>query len=404
MKTHSIIRLCPCPEYEIEKMQCWLQDMAAQGWLLTEDSFFLGFAVFEKTGPRRLRYRLDAAPKPATLFNGRDEPDDHARALNEEFGWEYVTRRGQFYIYRTEDPNVPELHTDPAIQEETIRVLSKRLRSNLLGSIFEAVFLGWLYFGFMVMIFTTFLGTPMVVWGLGMLVTAWCSQLHRLLRLGNMSKRLREGRTLTEKAQYTGRAQLYRVWKVLCVVLPIAWFLCLGVTYANQESIPMEDYSSPLPFATIEDLFPGAEVTYYDNFIDSYVKEYSDILTPETYEIREYADTLTLPDGTKSYGILHVNYHRTVSPILAQRLCWEYEKHYDRQNSLFSDEERTYIELGDIGADFAVCYRYDGSAYFIIRVDNEMVRGLFHFRDYNTDADLQRFCRVMAQSFKEDNQ
>lgn len=402
MNVNHILRLSPCPEYEIEKMQCWLEDMAAKGYILTSDSFFLGFAVFEKTSPRRMRYRLEAAPKSASLFNGHDDPDTRARELNKEFGWDYVTRRGQFYIYRTDQSSAPELHTDPQIQEETIQILSKRLRSNLLWGIIHTFILFWLYCGFMILIFTTFLGTPLIVWGLAMLGIAWVKQLYRVVRLYKIRKRLRAGHALTQKADYAKRASLYRVWSVGCAVLPIVWFFCLFTHFADSRSIAMEGCDQPLPYATIQNVLPEAQVRHTTDFIDSYVHEYSDILTPETYEMREYAD-YTLPDGSKGYGILHVNYHRTIAPFLAQRLCWEYGKHYGRQNDLFSDEEREYLELGDIGADFAVCYRYDHSTFFIIRVGSEMVRGLYNFYDYNSDADLQRFCRLMADSLKEEN-
>ena len=53
-----VYRLPPCPAYDIEGMESWLSDMAANGLLLSADGFFAGFAIFEKSEPRAVRYRL----------------------------------------------------------------------------------------------------------------------------------------------------------------------------------------------------------------------------------------------------------------------------------------------------------------------------------------------------------
>ena len=41
-----IWRLPPCPPYDVEGMESWLSDMAAQGWKLEPDDFFFGIASF----------------------------------------------------------------------------------------------------------------------------------------------------------------------------------------------------------------------------------------------------------------------------------------------------------------------------------------------------------------------
>ena len=55
-----LFRLPPCPPYDVEATESWLEDMAAQGWMLEKDSIFLGVAAFDKAEPASVRYRLEA--------------------------------------------------------------------------------------------------------------------------------------------------------------------------------------------------------------------------------------------------------------------------------------------------------------------------------------------------------
>ena len=40
-----IYRLTPCPARDMDTMEAWLEDMAAQGLFLTKDGFFCGFGI-----------------------------------------------------------------------------------------------------------------------------------------------------------------------------------------------------------------------------------------------------------------------------------------------------------------------------------------------------------------------
>ena len=111
-----IYRFVPCPAYRVEAIQTWLEDLAREGLILEKDTFLFGVVTFTRQSPRNYRYRLEATPDIPGIFNDYDTPDYRAVELNESFGWEYVTRYGQFYIYRCADPTAPELHTDPAVE------------------------------------------------------------------------------------------------------------------------------------------------------------------------------------------------------------------------------------------------------------------------------------------------
>ena len=45
-KPKYVLRLPPCPDYDVESTECWLTDLAREGLLLKKDGLFAGVAVF----------------------------------------------------------------------------------------------------------------------------------------------------------------------------------------------------------------------------------------------------------------------------------------------------------------------------------------------------------------------
>lgn len=130
--TRTVYRRPPCPSYDVEGTEAWLTDLAREGLLLESDGFFAGFAAFEKTAPTRVKYRLEAAQKHASLWSeDGGEPDEAQVELCAQYRWEYVARHGQFYIYRSDDPSARELNTDPKVQALALNAVKKRLVSDL---------------------------------------------------------------------------------------------------------------------------------------------------------------------------------------------------------------------------------------------------------------------------------
>lgn len=98
----------PCPLSDIEGLESWLGDMAAQG--LVPVTIGQNFARFRCSQPKAVRYRLNAKPAPETfLESAPGTPDGEERALAQECGWYYVTAVGDFFLYACEDSDAPEL-------------------------------------------------------------------------------------------------------------------------------------------------------------------------------------------------------------------------------------------------------------------------------------------------------
>ena len=119
----------PANVYDLAANETWLEDQAAQGWHLTG---MTGWgAAFEKGEPRSVRYRMQPVP-------GKEKqgPPEEVRALYAELGWAYVCNlSGIFRVWRCDNPAVPELDTDPVVQELGYGYLKRRMFWDLLTSL-----------------------------------------------------------------------------------------------------------------------------------------------------------------------------------------------------------------------------------------------------------------------------
>ena len=114
-----MILLVPYDCIETFAVQEWLDDQAKNGWQLKRLRSLT--ASFTKSEPRSTRYRLD----PLTA----EKYDDEILEAYAEQGWNYVCDSGghRFRVFRSDDPDVPELHTDH-------EVLRRAMRGGIIGN------------------------------------------------------------------------------------------------------------------------------------------------------------------------------------------------------------------------------------------------------------------------------
>ncbi len=111
-KEKLVKKYLPVEPFDMAGLEKWLSDMAAQG--LYVQKLNGEWAKF-RPGPAgsRVRYALDITG-PCDI--------DHERNENyAQMGWHYVTTLvNMYYVYYSEDPGAPELHTDPVTQSGTL--------------------------------------------------------------------------------------------------------------------------------------------------------------------------------------------------------------------------------------------------------------------------------------------
>lgn len=126
-------KLTPYECFEVDSIAGWLDEMSQNG-LQFRDKWG-PFCRFERA-PSSARYRVD--PGRMEL----DPTEEERIATYREFGWEYCSPYTRFAdVYRAEDPNAVELHTDPELLDGLVK---RTIRNRLLLCLLILVDL-WLF-------------------------------------------------------------------------------------------------------------------------------------------------------------------------------------------------------------------------------------------------------------------
>lgn len=397
---HHVYRLPPCPAYDVEGMESWLTDMAGRGLVLVEDGIFAGAGVFKRGGSENMKYRLEAAPKSTSMWaEDMGEPDPEAAALNGKYGWKYVAKRGEFYIYAASKQGARELNTDPAVQALTLTAVKKRR----IAATFQLFF--WLILYSALQIRDTFILT-MIQTGtwlflLGAFIVCWISgeALAEVIYLGRLQKKLFAGASLDHKKDWRKRTGFYYGKKCLRMVLICVWLFCLldrwNTHVLGEDKMRLEDYQGELPFADMEDLAGEGEYRFQRTRLGDewdYVKEWSDWLAPVNMTWREHG-AITWEDGITVTGGLYVDYHETISPQIAEWLAMEYYR-YDMRG-----KDSALLETPALAADYAAVYLNDVHFPTVVIQEDAIVIHVTFYQNYSEQRQipLEEWVEIVAE-------
>lgn len=312
-------RIPPCPDYDIRGTEAWLEDMALNGYILCQGhAFQYGLAYFETGEPRRIRYRITPAKKvPQRLATPNaypEPPDQQTLDFHSQFGWEYTTYRGQFWIFRCEDPTAPEMNTDPRVQAIALEMAEKRLRGHFISLLLYGLIATPGYFLLRLCTnlvehgFQSFWPLPIF---LILVCIAWLPGLLHIIRF---RKELKQGR-FPEKTTYLSPAKAHAqfiarflpfLWLIVCI-----WIVPRHITRTGDSLTP--ETAGELPYVTVSDLFPEAQVEYISASNSIYTWETDASLWTD---INEHF-RLTFPDGTAVTGLWELNRYDTAYDWIA---------------------------------------------------------------------------------------
>lgn len=370
-----VYRLPPCPAYDAVGTAEWLQDMAARGLHLEQDGLFAGVAVFRRGAPRAVRYRPAASLEPVGLWSaGGGEPDPEAVALGAECAWEYVGRRGDFFLYRTEDPQARELHTDPAVEALAVRAVRRRRLSSLLQLVFwMAIYPAVLFRGGALQTVLR-VGSGVALLSVALVLWLWAAALAEVVALGRRQRRLRAGVWETSRrrpARYFGRRAVQLALILVWVGLVLhGW----NVSMSEENQRALADYDGTPPFATMADFVAGPADYEEEHRDRNGVEAWSDLLAPACIRWTEHA-RVTGADGRSVEGGLRLEYYRMRSARLADWLAREWVRTDLRQ------DDAAPLAVPDL-ADFAAAYT--GTLHYptvVLRQGNQVVRAYFYQLD-----------------------
>lgn len=369
-------RIPPCSKYDIAGMESWLEDMAAKGLFLDRDGLFLGFATFVQSSPEQLRFRLEATDTPGGLFASTNDPEEEVIELHRMMGWQYRGRWGQFHIYVTGDPGAPELHTDPRVQALTIQGLNRFQRSQL-STVLWNIFLLYLFHGSVFFSLAAAWGLFLTVLALGWLLAFPANSLIHLIQMLRLKRQLKRGIPMAHRSDWKRRSwrhytALAADW-IIGIVLAFSILSLQGAEITGENRVALEDWTQPIPFATVEELFPEHTVREEAGLIDSDLAYWSNTLAADCYDCSEWREVVS-PDGESFSAYIQVWYYDTRWEWFADGLARELAQQFGGTfaDRLFTDREKPQPIPG-IDTDYAVYYDYYGKG-LILREGTTVIR------------------------------
>ena len=388
-------RFPPCPAYDVEGLESWLEDLAKQGLLLTKGGLFCGFLEFEKTAPRAMRYRLQPLPKPKFLEDRG--PHTEAVELAEAYGWEYLCIIGDFAVYGTADPDVRELDTDPQVQAVALKQLYKRKRNGIL------ITAAWVVFALAIVVYygpvSFFLSRNLWYnWTSAAILALFPFVAFRELK---QLKELKQKLALGEPLARTGSWKQTRIRHWVSAVLSIAlivtfygsWLVNDFVDWEDDRWQPLAEYTGTLPFLTMEDL-AGVGTFRPDSFYvkqDDHIAERSTLLAKRQIILQQFGDVtdggMVLLDGN-----LQVEYYELRTSWLARALY---------QEMLRSDAKSKYYHILDVTSlptEQEAAYR-DVFPTLLLQDGSKVLKVTFTQFDEENAMPLDQWTTAMAEAF-----
>lgn len=130
-------QLIPDNRWDMGMIEGWLEDLAAEGWLLEKCGG--RFATFARWEPRPCRFRLEP------LGSRTQVQQEAAEELYDQLGWRRLCPMGEFLIFYCLNSDAPELQTDPVAESWLVEKMLKKIRRNLV--------LSWLFLLFCIGLF-----------------------------------------------------------------------------------------------------------------------------------------------------------------------------------------------------------------------------------------------------------
>ena len=330
MQTDLTKLTAPCSYLDIEGFQSWLEDLSAEGYLLSGRAYVRHTYLFHRISPLKTRYRL--TPVSDRLEDWNERPDTEKQTLSEAFGWDYVCTVDGFHIYRSYNEEDRELNSDPDVLAESLRLLKRKaILAALAGVIAPVLFL---------MLLMLLVG-PGYIWrylvGDGIMLFAGCGLLclfttcrgiNRLIKLLKLSGLLRSRKLPIRYKDWKKGARRFRFNRSVTYTIGfILIFLVSMVRLSDQprRTQPFPADSSPLPFVTVLELAEKSDFETVGRLDVGWMIPWSQPLAQSNYEWFEVVDVVTA-DGTEGRFSFELFYHELGSDWLADRLMGEYLK------------------------------------------------------------------------------
>lgn len=373
MKNHKRF-LAPMDLWDVGTIEAWLEEKAAQGWILEK---WGTYPRFERMEPRPCRVRLD--PQGQRIQVEQEEAD----ALYRDMGWRRACPVWDDYlVYYCFDSAAPDLYTDSASQAWAWEKLLKRtVRRNVLALLLLAVWTALQFDDlFSDNAVELFLRGMWAVWLFVVLYVG--GELWRLARqitgVRRQRQRLEAGVPL-ERGDPARAIKRRKRAEVLGWTTIVLLYVFVAGLVGSQREMPLSAAPEPLPYVSMEVLAPEEAALPLDS---SLYRESRSLLTDHR-EVSQFRWDLE--------ASLLAEFDRVQLPILAEALYRE-----RLANFLDAWPEVAVREVTDSRFDRAVVIDTGKNQCFI----GQMGRAVLMERvrtDRDLSAHLDDFAAVLAE-------
>lgn len=371
MRTGLLKLTAPCSYLDIEKFQSWLEDMAKQGYLLSRRGHTRHTYLFHRISPLEARYRL--TPVSDRLEDWNERPNTDSRTLSEAFGWEYVCTVGGFHIYRSYSEEDRELHSDPDILAESLRLLRRKAIFSALAVLIAPAVLV-LLLGFLV--------GPGNIWRYllrdGIMLYSGCGLLYlfitlkgidRSVKLLKLRRLLKARRLPVQHRDWKTGEKRFRLSMTVTYIIGVMLILCVSAVRLSDrpsQTRQLPEDSSALPFVTLLDLAEMGDFESARRLDAGWLTHRSNPFARSSYECFEAVDVITA-DGTEGRFTMEVFCHEVGSGWLAARLTEEYCREAEKTGTPVDAPSPAGVELTRFFED------ENGFTTAVLRVENTVI-------------------------------
>lgn len=362
-KQKKIRRFIPCSLYCTDKIEKWLEDMAAEGYVFYNFSTF-DYAVFTQQTPQKIRYRI--------WLKGKEKYADEARSLRQKYGWQLTDEMKNLELYRSVGAEIPGIENDERLTEIHNDAIKYHTKQNTLSFIL-------LLLPIAIYILFEEIGTSTVSFGLSafimpifLLLYTVLKQIANIINISTYKKNIENSDTYTKKGSkinFFFDAAKYISLIIFCAAI-IPFF------YSMEKSRDVWNPSPPeiesVPFATLDDFLPDSASRKSGNEGILYQK-WSNYASSVNYYWSE-DDDVTFSDGTTGNCRTIISYHETISPLLAKWVVWDYFFE-DKSFEINSEVEK----LSGDNFDYGIYYRTPVLSVVILQKGSKVLMTEFYF-------------------------
>ena len=396
-KEYKIYRLLPCYKNDVLAMEAWLEDMAAEGYMLKK--IFLSIAIFVEYEPAKVRFRL--LPKPANKLldmGGTPTVQENFIALRELEGWRHVASTPYYFVFYTKNTALPEPERDlyeiaseryHEAKKSLVMVVATTICSMATLGIVDALSLNHIVrFGTLIFL--------MIFW---LFFYAVGVSICEVLRWRKVKKSLK-----FEDSKYRDWREGEISYKsITMLVYIITTTLLIGSTGTYlynvhpSNTMAVEQYEDILPIPKVSEWYTDTNYVIPEEKANianyNILEKRSDLLAPIILQIDEHGE-LYRDDTLLFAGGVGVEYYETIVPALAKPLAVSvYE-----DDKAFGEKYNKYqpLEVPGIAVDYIIAYNSWWQPSIVMAEGNKVLHIQVYQDDGGEEIDIDKLAQIYA--------